>query len=117
MKVGSTMGKLSDQEFSGDVKLMPDNILQDRLDAALKAATELEAERRRRESFTIAERLADRLHRLLHFTVECDYEYSAWPKPTGCRAEFRTLAENLLNAPDLGAIVHLMEVARFGPAL
>jgi hypothetical protein len=115
-------------EYYGATKGMPIDILNTRLKKAQADTDELSLELLRRKNFTEAEKLADRLHRLLHFAVDCDFYYSDWPNPTGCRAEFRTLAEEALLWYDrvaqpgtlirmdypLGQLIHFLEVARFG---
>ena len=115
-------------EYYGDVKGMPLDTLRSRLKKAQDDTDELILELQRRNNFTEAEKLADRLHRLLHFGVDCDFYYSAWPNPTGCRAEFRNLAndafawfnqvavhnETVRADYPLGQLVHFLEVARFG---
>jgi hypothetical protein len=112
-------------EYYGSVKGMPVGILEERLCRAETELQELSAEKKRRLQFTDAERLADRLHRLLHFGTDCDFYYSDWPNPQGCRAEFHDLAARMIEwyrddagrkAGDrpLGGIVSMLEAARFG---
>jgi hypothetical protein len=80
-------------------------------------AKELRAEVQRRANMTPAQRLADRIHRLLHTKVDCDYAYSDWGGTlTSCRAEYLSLAERLLQFDDIRHIVMEMEKARFGPS-
>ena len=119
----------SAEEYYGAVKGMPLELLTTKLKKAQDDAAELSLELQRRENFTEAEKLAERLHRLLHFGTDCDYYYSDWPHPTGCRAEFRMLANQALTWFDrvaqtnttvradypLGQLIHFLEVARFGP--
>ena len=113
-------------EYYGSVKGMPAEILRKRLSKAQEEVSELSAEKERRSAFTAAELLADRLHRLLHFGVDCDYYYSDWPSPTGCRAEFHSLAqqaehwyytvadEKRTKDYPLGQLVAYMEILIFG---
>lgn len=74
----------------------------------------------RRANITPAQRLADRLHRLLHMKLECDYSYSDWPGPLSqCREDFLQLAERLLSdEPTTTNIVYFtieeMEKIRYG---
>lgn len=113
-------------EFYGDTKYMPQDLLCKKLEDAQRAVTEFTTEQTRRKAFTSTELLADRLHRLLHFQVDCDYHYSDWPIPNGCRSEFHSLAKNVEHwfsmtaDPNktydypLGQVVALMEALRFG---
>lgn len=110
-------------EYYGDVKGMPIETLESRLKAAIATKEDLEAEQARRAAFTSTEVLADRLHRLLHFQLDCDYHYSDWPNPRGCRAEFHGVArqieqiEKFGNLPFDSAIdrtIQILEHARFG---
>jgi hypothetical protein len=122
--------KEKQQVYYGSVEGMPDATLRRRLDKARDDLAELTKERIRRESFTSAQRLAERLHRLLHSGVDCDFYYSNWPNATGCRAEFEQLAkqmekwfenyssrvpEGVVQDYPLGQLVALMEAVRFGP--
>jgi hypothetical protein len=86
---------------------------------------ELAAERSRRAKFTSTERLADRLHYLIHFAADCDFYYSDWPIPTGCRSQFYELARQIEEwyADDeghaagdrtLGQMIAMIELVRFG---
>lgn len=113
-------------EYYGSPEGMPQEILDARLQHAQITVKELETELSRRDAFTVIEKLADRLHKLLHFGVDCDYYYSKWPSPTGCRSEFKRLAEIITKhyeyASDpeaikdytLGGLIHFLEVIRFG---
>ena len=65
-------------EWYGDIKKMPEDLL---IKSAIDLRNKLDEahnEIDRREGFTDAQKLADRLHRLLHLGVECDYDYSDW---------------------------------------
>lgn len=94
------------KEFYGSVKKMPDDILEERLQQAVKDTNELAAEKRRREQFTEAEKLADKLHGLLHYHIDCDYDYSDWPNPTGCRSRFLIAATQFISSgSDLDKII------------
>lgn len=112
-------------EYYGSVEGMPEDVLRKSYEKARNLALELAAEVARRETFTSAERLADTLHKLIHFTADCDYYYSNWPNATGCRAEFRIAAEKLeqwyadmdgikAGHRPLGGLIHILEVLRFG---
>lgn len=113
-------------EYYGDTKHMPEDLLLKKLDDAQLVIAELAKERDRRKLFTSTELLADRLHRLLHFSADCDYHYSNWPLPRGCRSEFHNLAKsmeywfsqtadpNRTHDYPLGQMVALMEALRFG---
>lgn len=120
---------MTKDEYYGATKGMPLDTLYTRLKKSQDAVDELSLEVQRRNSFTEEEKLADRLHRLLHFAVDCDFYYSDWPHPTGCRAQFHTLATEALiwyNHATLGTqeavkkdypmgqLIHFLEVARFG---
>jgi hypothetical protein len=123
---GGVMEKLAKPaEYYGSEKGMPQGILEERLRKAQDDVDVLAAEKVRRAHFTDAERLADRLHRLLHFGVDCDFYYSDWPNPTGCRADFRNLALRMIEAyhdeagrkcgdRPIGNLIAMMEGVRFG---
>lgn len=100
------------KEYYGSVKGMPQELLVDRLAAARKALRELEVEAERRGAFTQAELMADRLHKLLHFGVDCDYYYSDWPNPAGCRARFLNAATTAFKVTSLGEILNVLENAK-----
>jgi len=101
-------------------------ILRARFSNATMEVAELNVEIKRREAFTSTELLSDRLHRLLHFGTDCDYAYSDWPNPSGCRTGFHQLAlvaENWFETVadpkrvedfPLGQLIRFLEVARFG---
>lgn len=74
-------------EWYGTVNKMPEDILQERLQAARATTIEIEREVQRRSRFTFAEILADRIHSIIHKREDCDYHYSDWPNPKGCRLE------------------------------
>lgn len=112
-------------EYYGSVKGMPLDILSQRLSKAETDVRELQAEKKRREEFTSTELLAERLHKLLHFGTDCDFYYSDWPLPAGCRAEFHEWARQIEDwyADDagrkagdrpLGGLIAVLERARFG---
>ena len=112
-------------EYYGSVKGMPIGILEERLQRAIAEHQELSTEKHRRSQFTDAEKLADRLHRLLHFGTDCDFYYSDWPTPTGCRADFHNLALRMIEAyhdeagrkcgdRPIGNLIAMMEGVRFG---
>lgn len=101
--------------FFGSVEFMPEANLAARLKSFKTELSELLEEQRRREAFTSTERLADRLHNLLHRRVDCDYNYSKWPHPTGCRSDFWSLAaalEQVGPQPYLDNVLRLMEAKR-----
>ncbi len=116
-------------EYYGNVNGMPQDMLNTRLKKAQEEVNELSLEIQRRNNFTEEEKLADRLHRLLHFGTDCDFYYSDWPHATGCRADFRLLACNCLEwygyatqnetagvhaDYPLGQLIRFLEVTRFG---
>jgi hypothetical protein len=84
-------------DFNGDIRFMPENILTKNIESLYRQLEEHKEERKRRNAFTPIEILADRLHDLLHLNADCDYNYSHWPKPQGCRAVFKTKAQTLNN--------------------
>lgn len=81
--------------LNGSVEFMPQNILTARMKELKDELLELMEEQKRRDAFTSTERLADRLHALLHRMVDCDYNYSKWPHAAGCRAQFWLMAAQL----------------------
>jgi len=123
MIMETEQGKDRAKEYYGSDAGMPDDILEQRLASAKETFERLMIERERRKAFTMAERFADRLHRLLHLGADCDFYYSEWPLATGCRAEFRGLAEQMLRVLMDGSgprddlldrLIGWMENTRFG---
>ena len=125
-EMSETVKSMTSMEYYGSMEGMPEDILNMK---SKKLSIEFELikkEIRRRDEFTDTEKLADRLHRLLHFAMDCDYYYSHWPSPNGCRTKFLNIAQQLqrhfdyaadpLRAKDytLGAMVRILEIARFG---
>jgi hypothetical protein len=118
------MSKESNHEnvFFGDLKYAPEGVLVKKLANAKKEIIEIENEQARRARFTSDERLADRLHRLLHVGVDCDYAYSDWGAGAGltsCRADFLLLANSIsIQYHDahgaVDGILSMMERTRFG---
>ena len=119
--------KKTNAEYYGDTKHMPKATLNERVRKAHDDLVELNTEITRRANFTDAQRLADRLHHLLHIGVDCDYFYSDWPGPlTSCREDFLILAERSIrwfeSVADekrtadypLGQLLALLETTRFG---
>lgn len=114
-------------EFYGSTKFMPEDILKARLKKAQEDIAELSAEQERRAAFTPEMKLCDRLHRLLHSHIDCDYHYSDWPEAKGCRHDYLMLTYQLLHTlgtyaeqpeaqQQLDALLALMEKQRFGGA-
>jgi hypothetical protein len=116
-------------DFCGSVEFMDDELLRTKLAQAMKDVQELSSEQERRSHFTSTEILADRLHRLLHPVHDCDYSYSKWPMPFGCRLEFWNLAyscekwfkvysekvpKGVSDDYPLGQLIKFLEIARFG---
>lgn len=101
---------LKSMEYYGSVKGMPRKLLEERLNQARLDTDEFSKEIKRRDAFTDVEILADRLHRLIHWGVDCDYFYSDWPFPTGCRADFYKHAVNLMNLTGDGRTKILQEI-------
>lgn len=97
-------------EYYGSVKGMPHKLLTDKLAKAHEEIREFSEELKRREAFTDTEILADKLHKLLHWGTDCDYFYSDWPNPTGCRADFYKHAVNLMNLTGDGRTKILQEI-------
>ena len=91
-----TVAAEKEQVYYGSVEGMPESLLYARLAKAQADIVELSKEQERRSSFTSAQRLAERLHRLLHGgMVDCDFYCSNWPNATGCRADFERLAKQM----------------------
>lgn len=82
-------------DTGGQVELLPDDQLAQELVYTTARIKQLEKEKERRATFTASERLADQLHQLLHYKIDCDYVYSQWDNPKGCRVEFHQLAQRL----------------------
>ena len=104
----------ADQPFYGSVEFMPEALLRKRTAQLKNELLELMEEKKRRDAFTSTERLADRLHALLHRKEDCDYNYSKWPAvgATGCRREFYQMAkslEDISGSDDLKSILSVLE--------
>ena|ERR1700729_2749739 len=82
-------------DYYGSTKYMPLTLLEEKIVSTRETYQELTQELDRRNSFTSTERLADRLHALLHSAVDCDYWYSDWPQRTGCRGDAYNMASNV----------------------
>lgn len=100
--------------------------LEEKLKLAREAIATIEAEKKYRASLTPAQRLADRLHVLLHTRMDCDYAYSDWSTPlTSCRAQFLQLTQKLLDidnpdqdnvdTTDIYWMTEQLEKVMFGP--
>jgi len=101
------------------IKDMPSSIMIQRKKELETIVSEFSEELKRRSLFTPSELLADRIHNLLHFGEECDYNSSSWPHPSGCRREYQRVAVSILvsnNSETVNKILDLMEQVRFCPA-
>lgn len=106
----------------GDVRYLSNPEIDSELATNHAKVVELAREKQRRSTFTEAEKLADRLHKLLHYTVRCDYAYSHWPEPRGCRNEYLATAQRILEDVDLDLqactlldnVLEALEKQRFG---
>lgn len=105
--------------FYGDLKYAPQSVVVKKFQDAQKALCEAEAELERRKKFTPAQIMADRLHRLLHMSLDCDYAYSDWGSTlTSCRAQFLGLAERiiaLMHPHVTNSVITEMEKIKYGP--
>lgn len=84
------------EKWFGDIRKMPEDIFRKRYEAAKREVQEFNNENARRAALTSEMKLADRLHDLLHWKVDCDYHYSDWPNTAGCRSVFYSLAMQLV---------------------
>ena len=105
--------------YYGSIRGMSEAMLLEKKKELEMMVSGFSEELKRRNLFTPSELLADRIHNLLHFGEECDYNSSHWPHPSGCRREYQRVAVSILvsnNSETVNKILDLMEQVRFCPA-